>query len=194
MYTFADGTPIDLVIVTSYTSGALLDGLELIAENWKAIGLNTSVNTASRDVYWPKANANEVMFGSWTTDRGLVPMIDPIYQFPFDERSWMGPAFGIWYKSGGTSGEAPTPELKALMDLYDQYRGTVDPAEQLRLAKEIVRQTTMALTVLETVGMSPTPVIVKTYFHNVQKEHTSDWLIMTPGTMDPSHFWMDPQE
>jgi len=189
--TFADGSPLQLVIETSYTSGSLLDGVELVAENWRAIGLDTKVETMSRDVYWPRAGANEVMIAVWTTDRGLVPMIDPIYQFPFDERSWMAPAFGIWYKSQGADGEEPNAELKELMDLYDQYRGTVDPDEQLAIAKELVRKTTMGLNVIQTAGMAPGPVVVKNNFHNVQSEHTSDWLIMTPGTMDPSHFWIE---
>jgi len=188
--TFADGSPLQLVIETMYTSGILNDGVELVAEYWRAIGLDTKVEAMSRDVYWPRAIGNEVMFATWSTDRGLVPMIDPIYQFPFDNRSWMGPAFGDWYKSGGTVGEAPNAELKELMDLYDKYRGTVDPAEQLQLAKEIVRKTTMSLNVIQTAGMSPSPTIVNNNFMNVMDEHTSDWLIMTPGTMDPSHFWI----
>ena len=192
MRTFADGSPLQLVIETSYTSGWQLDGVELVAEWWRAIGLDTRVETMSRDVYWPKACANEVMIGVWSTDRGLVPMIDPIYQFPFDERSWMAPAFGIWYKTAGAEGEEPNAELKALMDLYDQYRGTVNPDEQLAIAKELVRTATTSLNVIETAGMSPGPVVVKNYFHNVMDDHTSDWLIMTPGTMDPSHFWMEP--
>ena len=191
MRTFPDGSELILVVETQST-GSGLDGIELVAENWRAVGFNVSVESMTRDVYWPKACANEVMIGTWGTDRGLVPMIDPIYQFPFDERSWMGPSFGIWYKTMGVEGEAPTPELKELMDLYDAYRATVDPAEQLRIAKEIVRKTTMELNVIETCGMSPGPVVVKNYFQNVADQHTSDWLIMTPGTMDPSHFWMEP--
>ncbi|MBN1427161.1 MAG: ABC transporter substrate-binding protein [Anaerolineae bacterium] len=192
MRTFEDGTPIQLVIETSYTSGWQLDGIEMVVEWWKAIGLDTRAETMSRDVYWPKACANEVMISVWSTDRGLVPMIDPIYQFPFDERSWMAPAYGIWYKTAGAEGEEPSPELKALMDLYNKYRATVDPAEQLKIAKELVRATTTALNVIQTAGMSPGPVVVKNYFHNVMDDHTSDWLIMTPGTMDPSHFWIEP--
>jgi hypothetical protein len=46
--------------------------------------------------------------------------------------------------------------------------------------------------VIQTCGMAPGPVVVKNYFHNVGEDHTSDWLIMTPGTQDPSHYWMDP--
>jgi len=26
----------------------------------------------------------------------------------------------------------------------------------------------------------------------VAETHTSDWITMTPGTQDPSHYWMDP--
>jgi peptide/nickel transport system substrate-binding protein len=192
MRTFADGSPLQLVIETSYTAGSLYDGVELVAEWWRAIGLDTRVETMSRDVYWPKACANEVMIAVWTTDRGLVPMVDPIYQMPFDERSWIAPAFGIWYKTGGAEGEAPNADLKQLMDLYDQYRATVDPAEQLKIGKEMVRLTTTNLNVIETAGMAPGPVVVKNYFHNVGDSHTSDWIIMTPGTQDPSHFWMEP--
>jgi peptide/nickel transport system substrate-binding protein len=190
--TFADGSPLQLVIETSYTSGSQYDGVELVAEWWRAVGLDTRVETMSRDVYWPKACSNEVMIAVWTTDRGLVPMIDPIYQFPFDERSWMAPAYGIWYKTAGKEGEAPNEALKALMDLYDDYRQTVDPDEQLQIAKEIVRTTTTSLSVIQTCGGSPGPVVVKDYFHNVSENHTSDWLIMTPGTQDPAHYWMDP--
>jgi peptide/nickel transport system substrate-binding protein len=189
--TFEDGTTINLVVESRWPSGSLNDGIELVAENWRAVGLQVSTEHMSRDVYWPRAGANEVMIATWGTDRGLVPMIDPIYQFPFDDRSWMGPAFGIWYRSQGAQGEEPTPELKELMDLYDQYRGTVDPDEQLAIAKEIVRKTTTALNVIQTAGQSPGPVVVKNNFHNVQSEHTSDWLIMTPGTQDPSHFWIE---
>jgi len=193
MRTFADGSELILVIEgNSQWSQNMLDGLELAAENWRAVGLNTSVEVSTRDVYWPRACANEVMIATWTTDRGLVPMIDPIYQFPFDERSWMAPAFGIWYKTGGAEGEEPSPELKELMDLFDEYKVTVDPAAQTAIAKEIVRKTTTQLTVIQTAGMAPGPVIVKNYFQNVAKDHTADWLIMTPGTQDPSHYWMEP--
>ncbi len=189
--TFPDGSPLTLVVETRYTSGFQADGIQIVAENWGAVGLKTSVEAMSRDVYWPRAGANKVMIGTWGTDRGLVPMIDPIYQFPFDERSWMAPAFGIWYKTAGKEGQEPTAELKEIMDLYDQYRATVGAAQQLAIAKKIVRLTTERLNVIGTVGMAPGLTLVKNNFHNVQKEHTSDWLIMTPGTMDPSHFWIE---
>ena len=95
LYTFADGSELILVIETSITATGMSDSLELIAQWWTDLGIKTEVETMTRDVFWPRAGANETMVATWTTDRGLVPMVDPIYQFPFDERSWMAPA--LWY-------------------------------------------------------------------------------------------------
>jgi peptide/nickel transport system substrate-binding protein len=191
-YAFEDGSPVELVVEgCDAVSGASVDALELVTEGWNDIGLKTELEITSRDIYWPRANANEVMIGTWETDRGLVPMIDPIYLFPFDERSWMGPAFGTWYKSGGDLGEEPPAYLKEVMDLYDQYKSSVDPDEQLEIAKQIVRKSTEGLFVIGTVGMPPGLVIVKDNFHNVMEHHTSDWLVFTPGTQNPEQFWIE---
>ncbi|MCC6453854.1 MAG: ABC transporter substrate-binding protein [Caldilineaceae bacterium] len=193
--TFEDGTVIDLVIETQDT-GAALDVIELVAENWNDIGLKTSIRSMTRDIYWPRAIANEVMIATWGTDRGLVPMVDPVYQFPFDERSWMAPSFGIWYKSGGTDGEEPPAYFKEVMDLYDQYRTTVDSAQQVEIGKQIVRLATEQLFVIPTVGMSPALVIAKNNFHNVimDQSFVGDWIIMAPGTQDPSHYYFGDEE
>ncbi len=191
-YQFSDGTTIELVIEgTDAVSGANMDALELVTQNWNDIGLKTVLETMSRDIYWPRANSNEVMIATWETDRGLVPMVDPIYQFPFDERSWMAPAFGTWYKSGGEKGEEPIPIFKEVQELYNQYKVTVDAAKQIEIGKQIVRKATENLFCIGTVGQPPSLVVVKNNFHNVMEKHTSDWIIFTPGTMDPPQFWIE---
>jgi len=185
-YTFADGSDLLLVVETSNTEATLADALELISQWWNEVGVRTEVESMTRDVYWPRAGANEVMVATWTTDRGLVPMVDPIYQFPFDERSWMAPAMGIWYKTGGAEGMEPTPELRAAMDLYDEYKASIDPARQVEICQEIVRMATENVWTLGTVGMVPNPVVVRNNFIGVSEDHTADWIIMSPGTMDPA--------
>jgi peptide/nickel transport system substrate-binding protein len=191
-YTFPDGSPLELVIETHYLSGAPLDAIELAAENWQAVGLKTAIETMQRDIYWPRASANEVMIAVWSTDRGLVPMVDPIYQFPFDERSWMAPAFGTWYKTGGEQGEEPAEWFKASMDLYDEYTTTVDPARQVEICKELVRAATEGHWTIGTIGEDPNLLVVKDNFKNVieARDFTADWIIMAPGTQDPSHYYM----
>lgn len=191
-YQFEDGSPVELVIEgTDAVSGANMDALELITQNWNDIGLKTVLQTMSRDIYWPRACGNEVMIATWETDRGLVPMVDPLYQFPFDERSWMAPAYGTWYKSGGEMGEQPSAIFKEVQDLYDQYKATVDGNKQVEIGKQIVRKATENLFCIGTVGEPPALTVVKNNFHNVMEKHTSDWIVFTPGTMDPPQFWME---
>lgn len=191
-YTFPDGSRMNLIIeATDAVAGTSMDALELVTENWNTIGLKTVLKSMSRDIYWPRACGNEVMIATWETDRGLVPMVDPIYQFPFDDRSWMGPVFGMWYKSGGELGKEPPAHFKEVMDLYDQYKATVDSDRQLRITREIIRRSTEGLFAIGTVGMAPGLVVVKDNFHNVMEKHTSDWLVFTPGTMDPPQFWIE---
>lgn len=187
--TFPDGSELLIVIETSGTGAGELDTYELVTEWWNAIGVKTELVQETREVFWERAGANEIMVATWTTDRGLVPMVDPIYQFPFDERSWMGPAFGMWYKSAGEQGEEPPAHIMAAMDLYNEYRRTTDPARQLEIGKEIVKMATEQLWAIGTVGLVPNPVVVKNSFMNVGAEHTADWIIMTPGTQDPAHYY-----
>ncbi len=191
---FPDGSDLVLIIETNDTSGAAFDTYELITEWFNAVGVQTELRTSTRDVYWPKAGSNEVMVATWSLDRGLVPMVDPIYQFPFDERSWMAPAFGTWYKSGGELGQEPTDAFKAAMALYDEYRSTPDAERQAEICQELVAQSTDQLWSIGTVGMVPNLVVVKNDFRNVGEYHVSDWLIMTPGTQDPSHYYFASDE
>lgn len=187
--TFPDGSELLMVIETSGTGAGELDTYELVTEWWNAIGVKTELVQETREEFWAKAGANEVMVATWSTDRGLVPMVDPIYQFPFDTRSWLAPAFGLWYNTGGAQGEEPSAELMQAIDLYEQYKVTTDPAKQLEIGKQIVRLATTNLWSIGTVGLVPTPVVVKNNFMNVAETHTADWIIMTPGTQDPAHYY-----
>jgi len=189
--TFADGSPLQLTIETEQGSGPLFDTYQLIAEKWTAVGVKSEVKSMTRDVYWPKAGANDVLVATWGLDRGLTPMVDPVYQFPFDERSWMGPAFGTWYKTRGKQGEEPQGDLKKALDLYDQYRATTDPAKQTEIGKQLVKMSTEGLWTIGTVGLVPALVVVKNNFKNVPEKHVSDWLIMSPGTTDPAQYYFD---
>ena len=102
----------------------------------------------------------------------------------------MAPAFGIWYKTSGAQGEEPSELFKNAMALYDEYKGTVDPARQIEIGKELVKTSTENLFTIGTVGMGPNLVIIKNNVKNViEDDFTADWIIMAPGTQDPSHYY-----
>jgi peptide/nickel transport system substrate-binding protein len=183
-----DGKPLEITIETE-RSGTDLDALQLITENWNAVGVKTALKSMTRDAYWPRATGNQVQIAVWGTDRGLEPFVDPIYIFPFDERSWMAPAFGVWYKTGGKEGIKPTGKLAEVQGLFDQFKLTIDQKKQLDLGKQMIKTAVEEAWTIQTVGMSPVPVIVKNNFRNVPEKFTQDWIIMSPGTLEPSHFF-----
>jgi peptide/nickel transport system substrate-binding protein len=191
--TLPDGSPLEVTIETSLQAGDPLAVIELVADYWNKVGVKTAVKTMTRDVFWPKAGANEIQVAPWTTDRGLEPMVDPIYMFPFDDRSWIAPAFGTWYKTGGAMGEEPTAEFKASMDLYDKFKATVDADEQVKLGKEIVKRESDNVWYIGVVGMTPSVVIAKNNFRNFPGDgkYTTDWIYMSPGNLDPCQFFFE---
>ncbi len=183
-----DGQPLEILIETNRT-GAQLDAIQIVSENWNAIGVKTDFRTMERSLYWTRATGNEVQVATWGTDRGLEPYVDPIYVFPFDERSWMAPAYGIWYKTNGEMGEEPPEAIQEAMAMFDAFSTTIDPDEQLTIGRDLIRYVAESAWVVSTVGGSPSPVVVKNNFRNVPEEYVADWIYMSPGNVDPCHFF-----
>jgi peptide/nickel transport system substrate-binding protein len=186
-----DGSRLEITVEGMDWDKATLDEMELVVAAWNEVGVRTTLKTMSREIYWTRACSNEVEVTTWTVDRGIDPMTDPIYMFPFDERSWMAPAYGTWYKSEGEMGKEPPAYFKEMMELYDEYKVTVDSDRQKEIAKEIVRRNAENVYVVGTVGMVPSVVVVKENFKNVPEDFTTDWIYMAPGTLDPCHFYFD---
>jgi len=183
-----DGKPLEITIETERT-GSDLDACQLVAEAWNAVGVKTAVKSMTRDAFWARAIGNQVQIATWGTDRGLQPFVDPIYVFPFDERSWMAPAWGTYYKTGGKQGEKPEGKLAESQALFEQFKATTDQAKQLEIGKSLIRLATEECWTICTVGMSPSPVVAKNNFRNVATKFTGDWIIMAPGTQDPCHYF-----
>jgi len=186
-----DGSRLEITVEGLEWDKATLDDFELVVADWNKVGVRTSTKSMSREIWWIRACSNEMQACIFTADRGIEPMVDPIYLFPFDERSWMAPAYGTWYKSKGKLGKEPPAYFKESMDLYDQYKVTVDPDKQKEIGKKLVRIASENVFVIGTAGMIPNVVVVKNDFRNVPETFTTDWIFMAPGTLDPCHFYFD---
>jgi len=186
-----DGSPLEITIEGMDWDKASTDEVQLVVSYWNAVGVKTNLKLMNRDIYWPRATSNEVQVAIWTESRAIDPMVDPIWVFPFDERSWAAPAYGIWYKSGGKFGQEPPAEIKVAMDMYNKLKVSVDPAIQLSIAKELVKMSVENVYNIGTVGLLPNVVVVKNNFKNVPKNFTTDWIYMAPGTLEPCHFYFD---
>jgi peptide/nickel transport system substrate-binding protein len=187
--TLPNGKPLELTIETYQTGGPEFDSMELIRKDWEAVGLKMALKTTPRETYVPRGNNGELQIGTWGTDRGLEPFVDPVYVFPYDERSRMAPAWGLYYKSGGKQGEKPEGDVAKAHELFGQFRSTVDPQKQIEIGKQIVKLESDNLWVIGTVGAVPSIAVVKNNFRNVPENAVTDWIFMSPGNLDPAQFF-----
>jgi peptide/nickel transport system substrate-binding protein len=191
-YTFADGSELTLVIESSTTDGPDLDALELIVEQLKEAGLNTTLKTMNRDLYWPRAIGNEVMINVWGTG-SIFPLMNPDNLLAFNEKSFWGPQFGIWYQTNGASGEEPPDHIKKGQEIFAQIMQTTDGEAQAELGKELVRDATENMWIINVAGRAPVPVVVKNNFKNVWvgPDYAASWIAMTPGNQNPATYYFD---
>jgi peptide/nickel transport system substrate-binding protein len=187
--TLPSGKPLELTVETIETSGANFDAIDLVRKGWDAVGLKVAVKSSERSVFWTRATGNEVQIAEWGTDRALEPFVDPIYLFPYDERSWMAPQYGIWYKTQGKKGQKPEGPLAQAQELFNQFKATVDAAKQVELGKQIVQLAHQNLWTIETVGALPSIPVVKNSMANIPDMAVTDWIYMSPGNLDPSQFY-----
>ena len=183
-----DGKPLEITIETERT-GAELDAVQLVAADWNAVGVKTAIKTESRELFNTRVYGNQVQVAVWQTGRGVQPLVDPLAIFPFDQRSYMAPAFGTYYATGGAKGEKPTARVMEAQQLYDQFRVTVDPEKQLQIGKQIIKISDEEVWTIMTVGLAPVPTIVKNNFRNVPATGTDDFTVMSPGYADPCQFF-----
>jgi len=170
-------------------TGSDLDALPMIAENWNAVGVKTALKSMTRDAFWPRATGNHVQISVWGTDRGLEPFVRPIY-VSVRRASWMAPAYGVWYKTGRQRRHQADGKLAEVQGLFDQFKATIDPTSRSSMGKQMVKTATEELWTIQTVGMSPVPRSSRTTSATCRTRFTQDWIIMSPGTLDPSHFFL----
>lgn len=187
--TFASGKPVSFLIETSTTTGPGLDAIQLVVKAWQSIGLKVDLKTMDRSLYWPRAIGNQVQMATWGIDRGLEPMVDPIYQIPFDNRSWFAPQWGVYYNTSGAQGDKPEGDAAKVQQLYDQFKTTVDGQKQNEIAQQICKAAAENVFAIGTVGMIPSIVIAKNNFMNIPDTAVTDWIMFSPDNLNPFQFY-----
>lgn len=169
-----DGEP--LVLSLDVFSGQqYMDGAQLIASYWEEIGLRTTLEEISYDLWWPRIFSFEYPITAYVKDSigGLARYAYLRSYAPVADSTYWGPAWGTWYQSGGTEGiESPadSPARQAQL-LFDEAKVTVDAQRQLEILAEIERLNMENVWEVLTVGPGPTVRIAKNSIHNVPEEN-----------------------
>jgi len=154
------------------------DVIELVARYWQSIGIKTAPKSVDRSLFELRAQSGELDVVVWAWGRGLHPLIEPMYVFPYSPIRTGAPLYGLWYSSGGKSGKKPSGDVLKAVQLYDTFQITTDPEKRLALGKELIKLSAENLWSIGTVGIAPVPVVVKNNLRNVPEKSFREWVCL----------------
>jgi peptide/nickel transport system substrate-binding protein len=142
---------------------------EMMAEQWKKIGIRGEIQEMERGAATARVQTNEhqIYFETqWGADNiyGHFPFV-----FPDNSGSPMGPLYGLWYASAGASGKTPPARMRELMDKYRKSFSVKDQ-ERTKMAKEVWKIALDEMWTIPIVSNSPASQgvrVIKTNMGNI---------------------------
>ena len=192
-----DGTTLEIPITMFPDDPKVTQSLELIEQDWEAVGINVVINIKTWEEYSAANEAGEVVVFAWPSAAGWGLLSAPSVWAPVEGVEWAmgGMRLGQYYQTAGVEGVAPREGsmLERLQDAYTAALATTteEDRDAALLAAYQIHLEDGPLTI-GTIGQHPSPVIVKNNFHNVPEVGlVASWDLGYPGTADPEQFYID---
>jgi peptide/nickel transport system substrate-binding protein len=192
-----DGTPLELTVTMFPDDPKVTQSLELIQQDWQAVGLKTVINIMTWDEYTAANEAGEVEIFAWPSAAGWGLLSAPSVWAPVEGVQWAmgGMNIGQYFQTGGAEG-VPTREgsmLEQLQEVYSRAVAATTAEERNAALLEAYRiHVEEGPITIGTIGQHPSPVIVSNNFHNVPEVGlVASWDLGYPGTADPEQFYID---
>ena len=187
----SDGKRLSLEIMT-YLSFMNYTALgEMIAEDYKEIGIELKVVEMERIATQTRRRANEHELTIDTTWGAENIFGHPTELWPNSSYSCAGPEYGRYVASQGKEGIAPPPAMAKVEELY-QAAAQVPPEKRAEIGKEIWRIILDNQWAIGTVGMSPAIQgvrVVKNTMGNIPARHLNDANVENPGNSRPEQWY-----
>lgn len=187
-----DGEPLRVILYDAINRVKIS---ELMAEYWTAVGVQTQVNTVTRETFQQAVIAGQVEASVWFAD---VVSEKDMYTRPI----WFRPPYGLdtnpvggglewrkWQLTSGAEGVEPPAEFKAQQDLVTQWQASrIESEEYYALGKELVGNTVRQMLHIGTVGEMPViyirsnklknfPGSQTLYIDHLRGGHSAQWYL-----------------
>lgn len=165
-----DGRPLELVIETAGDSTEETDVIQLIAQNWRKIGIQVFSRPSQLEVFRNRIFAGETVMA---VSRGLdnaVPTaaMSPGELVPLNQINYQWPKWGQHYQTKGKDGEpVDLAEAKALLDSFDSWKAAVGMEKEKAAWHAILANHAEHVWTIGTVAAVPQPVVVRSTLRNV---------------------------
>jgi peptide/nickel transport system substrate-binding protein len=144
---------------------------ELVAEYWEDVGIKIALKELTQALWVERGFGNERDVGAWhVVGRSFLLFLPPWNLPPLGSA---GIPWWDWYTSDGEKGEEPPADIRALYDIVDQWILTVPGSPEYdEIGKKMLRMNVENLYSIGTLGMVPSPVLVRDTLRNIPDEAT----------------------
>ena len=194
-----DGEPFSFTFAYSAANPVFGDALQLIAAQWRKVGIDMRPTALDRTLIMVRRNAGQLEGVIWQRGGGAGQevVLDPRWWFPFNiESYYWAPAWTAYYLEADPATSQVKPEkppaaaLKQ-MQLYSQLQAAPQFDEQVRIFKEILE---IAADEFWTMGIAwPGKAygVKKNNLRNVPDSMPASWLYPTPGPTNPEQYFFE---
>jgi peptide/nickel transport system substrate-binding protein len=169
-------------------------GFEMIAENWRAIGIDARVQAVERKVLESKvlANAHDAVQGH--SSGGMEALLSPGAYLPWDEgNSIYGIGWVRWFAdSSHAQAQEPPAKAKEQVDLFRRIQVVATPEEQERLMQQILDIAADQFYMIGINLMPPQKGVVSNKFRNVPPVMVWSFAYPNPAPTNPSQYFIEP--
>lgn len=192
---FPDGRRLEFTIETAGASTEETDILDLIKQDFIAIGIKIHPRSSQLDVFRRRILAGQTIMSGWTgMDNALVAAeMEPDALAPTSPAQFNWPRWGQYFESGGREGEAPDiPEAKELVALYRAWRHSTTHEERREIWQKMLKINAEQLFTIGVVNATLQPVVVARTLRNVPEHGLYSF---EPGAFFgrymPDTFWFE---
>lgn len=190
-----DGRPLEIIVETAGEDTEQTDVLELVRDDWAALGVKIFTKPSQREVFRNRVFAGETQMSIWAgLELGLAtPDMNPAELAPTLQTSLQWSQWGQHYETMGQAGEAPDlPEAVELLALHKSWLGSIDAEERRAIWKRMIAIFTDNVFTIGLIEGVLQPVVISRRLHNVPKQGIYSW---EPGShfgaYRPDLFWFD---
>jgi peptide/nickel transport system substrate-binding protein len=173
-----DGRELEIIVETDGEGGLVVDGLTLITEFWREIGVRLFVKPQDRTVLRNRSFSGlTVMVAAQGLDNAIPTAIMPPTELaPMRQDNYAWPKWGQYVETKGKQGEAvDDPAAQRLMELYGAWMTTGDKPAQERIWREMLMNHAENQWTIGTVAGALQPIVVKNGLKNLPAKAFYSW-------------------
>jgi peptide/nickel transport system substrate-binding protein len=185
-----DGVPLRLQLETA--SADLIEAGQVIAQQWRSVGVALDVRLYARELYYArKGNAEHDALIDTFGGNETNPLLDPRAYVPgAGESNWAG-LYGHWLASKGVSGLEPPADLRQTIADWEAIIASTDTDERRRRFSDILARQAERRSLIGLYTLPAPALVVRNDMRNVPQVAVTGWSFRGVGASAPECFALD---